>query len=68
MPHVHILLWLAPTDKINPDDIYKFVCAEIPDEKEDPELYKLVTELMIHGPCGSEFKKPKCFIDGKCNK
>ena len=69
MPHVHILLWLAEADKIHPDDIDKFVCAEIPDKEEDPALFKLVTELMIHGPCGKDMlSKNSCFIDNKCSK
>ncbi len=24
---------------------------EIPDQNEDPELYELLTKIMIHGPC-----------------
>ena len=42
--------------------------AEIPDKKKDPELYQLVTELMIHGPCGKDFMKNSCIIDNKCSK
>ena len=50
-------------DKIRVNDIDKVISAEIPNEKEDPELYQLVTELMIHGPCGKDFMKNSCFID-----
>ncbi|XP_071741227.1 uncharacterized protein [Rutidosis leptorrhynchoides] len=53
-----------------PEDIDKYICAEIPDINEDPELYQLVSDLMIHGPCGEE-KNPKCQctdIDKKCTK
>ncbi|GKD58267.1 DNA helicase [Tanacetum coccineum] len=33
--------------------IDEYISAEIPDPAEDPTGYKVVTELMMHGPCGS---------------
>ena len=48
LPHVHILLWLK--EKIHPSEIDSVISAEIPDPTLDPELYKLVTSHMIHGP------------------
>ena len=34
----------------------------------DPEGYKVVTEYMLHGPCGKEVKYAPCTIEGKCTK
>jgi len=54
----------VPTvDKIDP-----VICAEIPDENEDPELYLLVKEHMIHGPCGPGNLDSPCMVDGNCSK
>nr|GEY00289.1 GDSL esterase/lipase 1-like [Tanacetum cinerariifolium] len=33
--------------------IEEYIYAEIPDHVEDPRGYKLVTDLMMHGPCGA---------------
>ncbi|XP_071713690.1 uncharacterized protein [Rutidosis leptorrhynchoides] len=70
LPHAHICIFLDERDKMSePEDIDKYICAEIPDKNEDPELYQLVSDLMIHGPCGE--KNPKCpctDIEKKCTK
>ncbi|XP_021980701.1 uncharacterized protein LOC110876850 [Helianthus annuus] len=44
------------------------ISAEIPDKNEDLELYLLVKEFMIHGPCGAENMKCPCMVDNKCSK
>ena len=52
LPHVHILIFFVPEDKLTtPEDYDEVVCAEIPDPDAEPELHKLVMQLMIHGPC-----------------
>nr|CAD2187437.1 unnamed protein product [Meloidogyne enterolobii] len=52
LPHVHLLLTLAQKDKWrNSTDIDKFIKAEIPDKKTDIELFEIVTNFMLHGPC-----------------
>ncbi|CAN1294065.1 hypothetical protein LINPERPRIM_LOCUS22310 [Linum perenne] len=45
-----------------------FISAEIPDIKEDPWCYDLVTKFMFHGPCGALNSNAPCTIDRKCNK
>ncbi|XP_076915496.1 uncharacterized protein LOC143574867 [Bidens hawaiensis] len=52
LPHAHICIFLHPGSKIhNPKDVDKFISAEIPNKDSDPDLYKLVSDHMIHGPC-----------------
>ncbi|XP_044592333.1 uncharacterized protein LOC123270358 [Cotesia glomerata] len=66
LPHAHILLWMS--EKIRPDEVDAIICAEIPDSETDPELYKVVTTTMIHGPCESHNKESPCMIENKCSK
>nr|GEZ11872.1 ATP-dependent DNA helicase PIF1-like [Tanacetum cinerariifolium] len=44
------------------------IYAEIPDIYEDPELYQLVKEFTMHGPCGPEHRSCPCMVDNKCSK
>jgi len=44
---------LREEDKIvTPDVIDRFISAEIPNQDEDPHLYEIVSNFMLHGPCG----------------
>ncbi|KAI3735079.1 hypothetical protein L6452_14567 [Arctium lappa] len=53
LPHCHTLLWVTKPYKItSPGQVDNFISAEIPDPKDYPALHKIVTELMMHGPCG----------------
>ena len=69
LPHAHILLILDGPDKPRtPDDYDRFVRAELPDKEQEPQLYKLVVENMLHGPCGTKCKDSPCMVDKKCSK
>ncbi|KAK7360203.1 hypothetical protein VNO77_02185 [Canavalia gladiata] len=58
LPHAHILVFLHSTSKyLTPDHIDSIIYAEIPDEKVELELRKIVETLMIHGPCGAQNRK-----------
>ncbi|GJS08334.1 hypothetical protein Tco_0365130 [Tanacetum coccineum] len=69
LPHSHICIFIHPDDKIlNNERIDDFISAEIPDEEADPQLYKLVSDHMMHGPCGPDNPSCPCTIKGKCTK
>ncbi|GKC54331.1 ATP-dependent DNA helicase RRM3-like protein [Tanacetum coccineum] len=67
LPHAHICTFFAKESKIpSPEDINHLISAEIPNEQQDPKLYKLVYEQMMHGQCGpynmtSTFMKKKIY-------
>nr|GFB41783.1 DNA helicase [Tanacetum cinerariifolium] len=49
-PHT---LWVDSKDKIeSTKEADQYVSAELPVPETDPNGYKIVFELMIHGPCG----------------
>ncbi|KAK1424399.1 hypothetical protein QVD17_19728 [Tagetes erecta] len=69
LPHAHICLFMHADDKLpTVDQIDPLISAEIPDQNEDPLLYSLVREFMIHGPCGVHNMNCPCMVDGKCSK
>lgn len=69
LPHAHILLFMEKGSKIQTtEDIDKYICAEIPDKTTDPYLYQVVSETMMHGPCGLFNTNNVCMVDGKCSK
>ncbi|GJU91462.1 hypothetical protein Tco_1303885, partial [Tanacetum coccineum] len=69
LPHAHIYLFLHKDDKVpSVDQIKKFISAEIPDKNEDLNLYKLVSDFMMHGPCGEDDATQVCMADEKCTK
>ena len=68
LPHVHILVWLDKKgNEITTDTTNTWISAEIPDPMKDPLGYILVSEHMMHGPCGEKnwncpcMKKRKMF-------
>ncbi|XP_071704334.1 uncharacterized protein [Rutidosis leptorrhynchoides] len=69
LPHAHICIFIDKEDKIpNPEDIDKFICAEIPNKEDDPELYTLVQDFMMHGPCGPKHLSCPCMVNKECSK
>nr|KAJ0214502.1 hypothetical protein LSAT_V11C400174020 [Lactuca sativa] len=69
LPHSHICLFLHSDDKLRTvEQIDNYISAEIPNINEDPDLYSLVSEFMMHGPCGAENMKCPCMVDNKCSK
>lgn len=69
LPHAHIVLFLTRGDKYpNADAIDRIISAEIPDPDTDPELHTIVSELMMHGPCGQMNPACVCMQNGTCTK
>ncbi|GJZ80253.1 hypothetical protein Tco_0645247 [Tanacetum coccineum] len=54
LPHCHTLLWVDLKNKIqDASQIDEYISAELPDPVKDPLGFKVVSELMLHGPCGA---------------
>ncbi|XP_022018850.1 uncharacterized protein LOC110918879 [Helianthus annuus] len=69
LPHAHLCLFLENESKLpTVDHVDPFITAEIPNEDEDAELYALVKDYMIHGPCGNANLSCPCMVDNKCSK
>ena len=69
LPHVHIIIWIDKKNiVINAEVINSWISAEIPDPKDDPLGYVLVSEHMLHGPCGDKNEKCPYMKKGKCSK
>ncbi|GJR21562.1 DNA helicase [Tanacetum coccineum] len=59
----------SPASKVREDtDVDKCISAELPNPAEGPDGYKIISELMMRGPCGLANKNAPCMKDGnKCN-
>nr|GEZ47201.1 DNA helicase [Tanacetum cinerariifolium] len=69
LPHCHTLLWVHSKNKIKEaQDVDRFISAELPDLKIDPQGYRVVSDLMMHGPCGAAKMSAPCMKRDKCNK
>ena len=66
LPHTHILIWLA--DKIKSNQIDQVISAELPDPVVDKALFDIVTNNLIHGPCGHLKPNSPCMVDNKCSE
>jgi hypothetical protein len=66
---VHCLSWLEKQNKKDTlATIDSLISAEIPDINTDPLGYALVSEFMMHGPCGRMNTKCPCMKNDVCSK
>lgn len=69
LPHAHIPIILHPEDALDTSDtVDSIVCAEIPHEILEPELFDTVKKCMVHGPCGDQNPNAPCMEDNCCKK
>nr|KAJ0191863.1 hypothetical protein LSAT_V11C800408910 [Lactuca sativa] len=69
LPHSHICLFMHADYKLpTVEDIDPIISDGIPNIDDDLELYSLIKEFMIHGPCGAEILNCPCMVDRKCSK
>lgn len=69
LPHSHIILTFAAEDKLNsPEEIDEVICAEIPNEVNDPLAFETIMRCMIHGPYDEGNSSAPCMVNGKCSK
>ncbi|XP_022015050.1 uncharacterized protein LOC110914568 [Helianthus annuus] len=69
LPHCHLLLWVDEAHKIkDASQLDEYISAEIPDPINEPPLYKIVTDSMMHGPCGMARPNSPCMALGSCKK
>ncbi|GJX76142.1 hypothetical protein Tco_0322953 [Tanacetum coccineum] len=61
LPHCHTLLWDDPKDKIETtEQIDQYISAELLDPKEDPVENKIMSDMMMHGPCSGANSNALC--------
>ncbi|GJU95695.1 DNA helicase [Tanacetum coccineum] len=67
LPHCHTLLWVK--DKIqHAQEVDQYISVELPNPEIDPEGYKVVFEMMVHGPCNPTHKDVVCMKEVTCSK
>ncbi|KAJ1690784.1 hypothetical protein LUZ63_014939 [Rhynchospora breviuscula] len=52
----------------DPAAIDAVISAELPDPAHDPEGYSVVSQFMVHGPCGAARPNSPCMKDQRCTK
>nr|GEU35836.1 DNA helicase PIF1, ATP-dependent [Tanacetum cinerariifolium] len=63
--HCHSLIWLSGSSKIDKDsDMDKYISAEFPNPTTKADGYRVISELMIHGPYGYANTNAPCMKDG----
>lgn len=61
---MHLIITLNDNHKLDtPENVDKFISAEIPCPEKNKKLHDLVMKHMLHGPCGA-----RCEENGKCSK
>ena len=50
-------------------DVDQYISAELPDERQDPEGLRVISEFMFHGPYGPGFPNAPCMQNrSSCKK
>jgi hypothetical protein len=68
-PCCHLLIWLQHEFKCHTiEDVDSIIYAGIQDKKKDPICYGIVSQFMIHDPCGMAYPNAQCMKFGSCSK
>ncbi|GJT06993.1 DNA helicase [Tanacetum coccineum] len=66
LPHCHTLLWVDSESKIkSAEDVDQYISGELPDPRVDLDGYNIVSEMMMHGPCGAANFNASCMKGDK---
>ena len=70
LPHMHLLIFLEEEHKLfSIDAINSCIRAYWPDPETEPQLFEIVKQVMVHGPCGSNNPRAPCNDEkGRCTK
>ncbi|KAJ1701083.1 hypothetical protein LUZ63_000862 [Rhynchospora breviuscula] len=69
LPHVHIIVWLAQRSNLSDGaSTDRVISAELPDPASDLDAYDVVSQFMVHGPCGAARPRSPCMQNGSCSK
>lgn len=64
-----ILIVLKNAFKLNTAEKFdEFISAEVPNRQQEPHLYAMVLNHMMHGPCGSLNKTKPCMQKGQMQR
>lgn len=70
LPHMHLLIFLEEEHKLRSvAAVDSCIRAYWPDPEAEPQLFKIVKEVMVHGPCGGANPRAPCNDEkGRCMK
>ena len=61
---MHILLWLVNSREHGDAKVIKnIISVEILEKEREPELDKVVSQFMVHGPCGNRVTHAPCMSE-----
>ena len=64
--HMHLLIWLQREYKFTtPAEVNTIISAEFPDPQTHPRLFRLVSDVITHGPCG-DHKPDAPWMQNRC--
>ena len=70
LPHMHLLIFLEDIFKLSSNsDVDSCIRAYWPDPETEPQLFEIVKQVMVHGPCGANNPRAPCNDEkGRCTK
>jgi len=68
LPHMHCLIFLQdPYKLMSVEAIDSCIWARWPDPEKEPQLFEVIMQCMVHGPCAAK-ADAVCKEDGKCKR